>query len=97
MGLVDYSVDQHVALISLNDGENRFNPTFLSAFLQALDDIESKTAATTLVVHSTHEKIFSNGIDLEWLIPVLENKDLATAKAFFYQLNSLFKPLILFS
>lgn len=94
MGLVEYSVDQHVALISLNDGENRFNPAFLTAFLQILDQIESQTDATALVVHSSHEKIFTNGIDLEWLIPVLEQKDAATAKSFLYQINALLKRLL---
>lgn len=94
MGLVDYTVQNHVALVSLNGGENRFNPPFLSAFLQALDDIEAQPSATTLVVHSSHEKIFSNGIDLEWLLTVLKQKDMATAKHFFYQLNGLLKRLL---
>ncbi len=94
MAVVDYRIDEHVALVSLNDGENRFNPAFLDAFLGVLDEIESATTATTLVVHSTHEKIFSNGIDLEWLVPVIQRGDLAAAKGFFYQLNRLFKRLV---
>lgn len=83
-----------MARLSLDDGENRFNPPFLDAFTQALDQIEANTSATTLVVHSTHEKIFSNGIDLQWLAPVLEQGDLAAAKMFFYQLNGLFRRLL---
>jgi enoyl-CoA hydratase/carnithine racemase len=94
MGLVDYTVDNHVVLLSLNDGENRFNPPFLDAFRQALDDIEAHTTATALVVHSTHEKIFSNGIDLQWLASILERRDLAEAKRFLYQLNGLFRRLL---
>lgn len=94
MQKVDYSVQDHVALVNLNDGENRFNPTFLSAFTGVLDEVESHTSATTLVVRSTHEKIFSNGIDLQWLMPCLERNDLAEAKRFFYQLNGLFKRLL---
>ncbi len=94
MGLVDIHVDEHVATITLNDDENRFNPTFLGAFLDALDEVEHHTDALTLVVTSSHEKIFSNGIDLEWLMEVIQQADMETAKAFFYQLNALFKRLV---
>ena len=94
MALVDYTMQEHIALVTLNDGENRFNPEFLAAFMGVLDDIENHTEATTLVVHSSHEKIFSNGIDLEWLLGVLQQNDLATSKQFFYDLMQVFKRLV---
>jgi Delta3-Delta2-enoyl-CoA isomerase len=91
MSVIDIAQDEHVAIISLNDGENRFNPRFLDAFLGALDSVEADTEATTLIVTAAHEKIFSNGIDLEWLVPVIQSGDVAAAKKFFYQLNQLFR------
>ena len=94
MALVEFDVDGHVAVAALNSGENRFNPSFLDALLAALDAIESNTATTALVLHSKHEKIFCNGIDLEWLVPVIRKQDMAAAKGFFYQLNTLFKRLL---
>lgn len=94
MASVEYRLDDHVAVVSMNDGENRFNPSFLEAFMGVLDEIESGTTATTLVAHSTHEKIFSNGIDLEWLVPAIQRRDMAAAKGFFYQLNKLLKRLV---
>ena len=94
MSLVTYAVNEHVATMTLNDGENRFNPDFLNACLDTLDEIETKTAATTLVVTSSHEKIFSNGIDLEWLVPVIQSGDVTRAKDFFYLLNRLFKRVV---
>jgi enoyl-CoA hydratase/carnithine racemase len=94
MGLVDYSLEGHVAVITLNSGENRFNPTFLDAFLATLEEIETQTSATTAMVRSAHSKIFCNGIDLEWIMPVIQSRDLPTSKNFFYQLNQLFKKLI---
>jgi enoyl-CoA hydratase/carnithine racemase len=75
----------------MNDGDNRFNPGFLRALLEELDRIESNTDARTLVVTSSHQKIFSNGIDLEWLTPVVEQGDMEQAKAFFYLLNELLR------
>lgn len=93
MARVGYTLDEHVAIVSLNDGENRFNPTFLEAFLGVLDTVEEKTDARTLVVRSTHEKIFSNGIDLDWLVPIVQKGDIPAAKDFFYGLNRLFRRL----
>jgi enoyl-CoA hydratase/carnithine racemase len=94
MSLVEYKIDETVAIVTLNDGENRFNPDFLDAFIGVLDDIEANTEALTLVVTSAHDKIFSNGIDLEWVVPVIQKNDIDTAKAFFYQLNTLFKRIV---
>ncbi len=94
MARIEFSLDAHVARVSLNDGENRFNPEFLDAFLDVLNRIEAETDARSLVVCSSHEKIFSNGIDLEWLVPVIQKPDAAAAKAFFYQLNRLFLRLV---
>ena len=94
MARIDFTIEGHTALATLNDGENRFNPEFLDAFLEALDRIESDTDARTLVVRSAHEKIFSNGIDLEWLVPLIQKADVETAKAFFHHLNRLFLRLV---
>ncbi|MDJ0782214.1 MAG: enoyl-CoA hydratase/isomerase family protein [Desulfosarcinaceae bacterium] len=94
MAVIDITQEEHVAILTLNCGENRYNPQFLDAFLAALDTVETDTAATTLVVTAAHEKIFSNGIDLEWLVPVIQAEDGVTAKQFFYQLNQLFRRVV---
>ncbi|MEZ4525005.1 MAG: enoyl-CoA hydratase/isomerase family protein [Desulfobacterales bacterium] len=94
MAMLDLAVDENVALVTLNSGENRFNPDFLNAVIGTLDEIEKKTDAQTLVVRSAHEKIFSNGIDLEWLVPVIQKGDNAAAKEFFWLLNMLFKKTL---
>lgn len=94
MSALEIAIEEHVATLTLNDGENRYNPIFLDAFLKALDHVEADTNATTLVVTASHEKIFSNGIDLEWLVPVIQGGDVATAKQFFYQLNRLFRRVV---
>jgi len=96
MALFEYTLDENVAIVTFNNGENRFNPTFLDAVLSVLDDIEQNTEANALVVKSAHEKIFSNGIDLEWLYPYVQNKDLDTCKAFFYKLNDVFKRVLMY-
>jgi len=94
MSAIDYGIQDNIAVMTMKSEDNRFNPSFLKAFLNTLDRIERKTDAKTLVVTSEHEKIFSNGIDLEWLVPVLQENDVETAKAFFYQMNTVFKRLL---
>ena len=80
--VLDY-FDTNVAIVTMNDEDNRFNPSFLDAFLKVLDAIENEKDAHTLVVRSGHEKIWSNGLDLDWLLPVIEAGDTNTVKAFF--------------
>ena len=67
MALFEYQLDDHVAVVTMNNGENRFTYDSLDAFDDLLKEIEQQTRATVLLVRSAHEKIWSNGIDLEWL------------------------------
>jgi enoyl-CoA hydratase/carnithine racemase len=79
MSLFPYELDGHVAVVTMNSGENRFNFNFLDAFLEILDEIENQTEASVLVVKSGDPKIWSNGIDLEWLGPLTaKNPETAT-------------------
>lgn len=94
MAPVDFMVDEHVAVITLNDGENRLNPPFLTALLDTLETVERQTDATSLVVTASDEKIFSNGLDLEWLLPAYQRGDFGTTRSFFYQLNRVFERVL---
>lgn len=96
MAKVEFILDEKVAVVSLNDGENRFNPEFLEAFLRVLDTIEQETEARTLVVRATDEKIFCNGIDLNWIAPLLKSGEKEPIKAFLFKLNDLFKRILLY-
>lgn len=95
MAKVTYELENHVAVVTLNDNDNRFTPDFLNAFLSVLDEIENDTNATTMVVTSSHDKIFSNGINLEWLMTIDREKDPNTFKSFLYLLNKLLKRTLM--
>ncbi len=94
MRLAKYIVDDTVAILTMNSGDNRFNPNFLEELLEILDEIENKTNVNTLVVTSSHEKIFSNGLDLDWLLPQIEKKNTELVTDFFLLLNRLFKRIL---
>ena len=55
-----------VFVLDLGDGENRFNPDSLDAIEGYLDEIEAAPPPRALVTAATG-KIWSNGLDLEWL------------------------------
>ena len=90
------NIDEHVAVLTMNEGENRYNPDFLSELMETLDEIEKETESTVLVITSGHDKIWSNGLDLEWVMGKMAAKDDEGLKNFFLQLNQLFKRILLY-
>jgi enoyl-CoA hydratase/carnithine racemase len=96
MDKVTCTVENEVAIVSLNSGENRFNNDFLDAFLSVMDMIENETSARTLVVTSSDDKIFSNGIDLDWLSGFINAGQIDEVKNFLYKQNEMFKRLVSF-
>lgn len=55
-----------VFVLDLGEGESRFNADFLDALEACLDEVQTATAPRALVT-SSKGKIFSNGLDLEWM------------------------------
>jgi enoyl-CoA hydratase/carnithine racemase len=95
----EYEMDEQVAILTMDSGENRFNPPFFEAFTEVLDKIENDTDARVLVVKSANAKIWSNGIDLDWLGPAiaeggLEVRDKFLAEMFTFLKRFLTYPLV---
>ncbi len=51
----------------MDEGENRWNTSFVRALGEALDEVEASTGPAALVTASAHPKFFSNGLDLDWV------------------------------
>ena len=90
-----YTIDDGVVLLTMNSGENRFNPDFLHELNDVLDIIETEDARV-MVVTSAHPHIFSNGIDLDWVLPVLSARDTLSFYSYLSNMNALMKRLTLF-
>lgn len=60
--------DGAVFILTMQAGENRFNPAFITAMNQALDQVEGSSGSAALVTTGGEEKFFSNGLDLGWLM-----------------------------
>ena len=52
-------------VLDLGEGHNRFNADFVGSFEACLDDVEA--AAPCALVTTARGKVFSNGLDLEWM------------------------------
>lgn len=62
MNTLDRSGD--VFVLTMQDGENRFNPASMGRIHEALDEVEAAGTPAALVVTGTG-KFFSNGLDLD--------------------------------
>ena len=65
--MIDLKRDGNVFTLVMDDGENRWNTTFVRAFVEALDEIEASEGPAAVVTTGSVEKFFSNGIDLDWV------------------------------
>ncbi len=58
--------EAEVWVLNLGDGENRFNPDWVSAVNDALDEVEN-AAGPRAVVTCADGKCWSTGMDLDWM------------------------------
>lgn len=64
--MIDLTREGEVFTLTMNDGENRWNTTFVREFSRALDEVEASTGPAAMLTRSADPKFFSNGLDLEW-------------------------------
>jgi Delta3-Delta2-enoyl-CoA isomerase len=67
MARLDLKLDGRVAVVTMVEDDNKLNLDMCNSLLEMLDKIERETEAVTLVVTSGHEKIWSNGFDIDWV------------------------------
>lgn len=65
--MIELKREGEIFTLTMNDGENRWNTTFVREVAAALDEVEASEGAAALVTVSANEKFFSNGLDLEWV------------------------------
>jgi len=64
---IDLRREGDVFVLTMQNGENRFNRPFLDALNAALDTVERSSGPAALVTTGGEEKFYSNGLDLTWL------------------------------
>ena len=96
MSIVLWEKKATVAVLSMNNKENRMNLDYASAMIQALDEILEDKGIFSVVICSSDEKNWSQGIDLQWLMERKAADDLNAIRSFLYRMNDLFKKLLLY-
>jgi Delta3-Delta2-enoyl-CoA isomerase len=64
--MIKLEVRGDVRVLHMSDGENRFNPGFITAMNEALDSVAATPGPCALVTTGAG-KFYSNGLDLEWM------------------------------
>ena len=96
MAQLDLKLDGNVAIVTMNEGENRLNLDICLSLLEMLDRVEHETGALALIVTSGHEKIWVNGFDTDWIDARLAANDTATVKQFLLKDIELRRRLLLY-
>ena len=96
MSVLEWKKDGSVALVTLTNGENRFNPFFNAAMLKAFAEIEQDSAISSVVISSNDPKNWSLGIDLIWMMDKVAKNDLPAIRDFVYGANDVFKRILLY-
>lgn len=94
MSIIEWQKDESIAVLVMNNGENRHNLTFVQSMLDTLADIEADPAINGLVITSSDPKIWSLGIELDWMTQRFAQQDFAAIKEFLYGMNRVFKTFL---
>ncbi len=95
MKIIQWEKQNDIAVITMCNEANRQNLAFAEQMNQCLDQILEDTTVFSIVLTSSDEKNFSQGIDVEWLQQKLTEQDFASIKTFMYGMNTVFKRLLL--
>jgi len=96
MAILEWKKDGTVAVMTLTNGENRFNPDFNDAVLKAFEEIEQDISISSVIILSNDPKNWSLGIDLFWMMDKVGKNDLSAIRDFIYGANDVFKRILLF-
>ncbi|MEL6958278.1 MAG: enoyl-CoA hydratase/isomerase family protein [Pseudomonadota bacterium] len=94
MAIIDLDIQGKIAVLTLNNAENKQNPAFAEAMLKALDEAEADKSVKALVMTSSDEKNWSQGVDLNFLNSALKDGRHDEIKGFMYGMNDVFARLL---
>ena len=70
MATMDLELTQRVHVLTLTNGanDNKFNLDVMKEYLAAIDEVENAKGNTALMITCEHEKTWTTGIDLNWML-----------------------------
>lgn len=94
MAIVELAMEGTVAVIKMNNGENKHHLEFAQAMDEMLTKVIEDEAVTAMVMTSTDEKNWSQGIDLEWMMGLMAKNDTGPIIEFLFAMDKVFRQLL---
>ena len=95
MATVEWEKKDSVAVIIMCNGANKQNLEFVSDMNTCFDQALADDEIHAMVLTSSDEKNFSQGIDIDWLAQRMNEKDFDSVKSFLHGINAIFKRILL--
>ncbi|MEO0436129.1 MAG: enoyl-CoA hydratase/isomerase family protein [Pseudomonadota bacterium] len=97
MSCINFEIQESVAVVTMANGENRQNPSFAEAMLDALAAAEAEETVRAIILTSSDEKNWSQGVDLAWMMEAQQKGDEEAIRSFMYGMNKVFARLLTIS
>ena len=94
MALFELEKDETIAIIKMNGGANKQNTDFMLGFNEILDKTIKDESVTAIVLTSTDEKNWSQGLDLDWLPKCISENRFDEIKTFMIGMDRIFGTLL---
>jgi len=95
MAIVEWKKDETVAILEMNNGENRHNPEWTEAMLSTFDKIMADKEVKSIVLTSTDPKNWNLGVDLGWMLKKQQAGDMQAISDWLIRNNEVFKFLLM--
>ncbi len=95
MSIVYRQMDEGVAIIYMDKGENLQDLDFANSLNAVLDEAVADQQTRAIVLTSSDSKFFSNGIHVQWLGERFAAKEFQAIRDFCYGMDEVFKKLLL--
>ncbi|MFV8569634.1 enoyl-CoA hydratase/isomerase family protein [Marinobacter sp. SBS5] len=94
MPLLSLSNDGKVAIISMENGKNANNLAFAQQLLALLNQVTDDKTYKALILTSSDEKNWSQGIDVSWLMGSIQRGNRDDVKAFLSTMDEIYRVML---
>lgn len=95
MAIVEWKKDGTVAIMTMNNGENRHNPEWAEAMLSTYAEIMADSEIKALVLTSSDPKNFCLGVDMGWVMKAQNEKDFPGISKWLYRESDVFTAMLM--
>lgn len=95
MAIVEWEKDGTVAIMTMNNGENRHNPEWAEAMLATYAEIMADSEIKALVLTSSDPKNFCLGVDTNWLMKAMSANDFPGMSKWLYRNGEVFATMLM--